>query len=165
MNIMDSDAFLDMPPTSQLLYVHLGMRADDEGFIGNPRRIMKMTGAGEDDMKILLAKKFILLFESGVAVVKHWRIHNTIRMDRFAETTYRNEKKLLKLKENRSYTLSGEGVSLATTRQPNGNQRLSQVKLSKDNINSPLKEERNTEPKQIGELLKKYKPTSLRSKS
>ena len=120
MSIMDSDAFLDMPPTSQLLYVHLGMRADDEGFLGNPKRIIKMLGANDDDFKILLAKKFIIQFESGVVVIKHWRLHNTIRMDRFAPTTYRKEKDQLYLKENRGYTLSKEGVSLATRRQPNG---------------------------------------------
>src|SRR3990167_7047893 len=118
MSIMDSDAFLDMPTTSQLLYVHLGMRADDEGFIGNPKRIIKMLGANDDDFKILLAKKFVLQFESGVVVIKHWRMHNTIRMDRFAATNYRVEKDLLFLKENHSYTLQKEGISLATRRQP-----------------------------------------------
>jgi hypothetical protein len=134
MTIMDSDAFLDMPLTSQLLYVHLGMRADDEGFIGNPKRIIKMMGANEDDIKILLAKEFLLEFGSGIVVVKHWRVHNTIRMDRFAPTTYRKEKNQLYLEENRAYTLSKEGVTLATKRQPRGDQLAPQVKLSKDNI-------------------------------
>src|SRR6266699_2600261 len=92
MSIMDSDAFLDMPTTSQLLYVHLGMRADHEGFVGNPKRIVKMMGANDDDLKILFAKKFLLQFDSGVVVIKHWRLHNTIRMDRFAPTNYREEK-------------------------------------------------------------------------
>ena len=142
MSIMDSDAFLDMPTTSQLLYVHLGMRADDEGFIGNPKRIVKMTGANEDDLKILLAKKFLLAFESGVVVIKHWRMHNTIRMDRFTQTTYKREKDLLFMKENRGYSLTKEGnISLATRRQPNGNLLATQVKLSKDNINTSSKSE------------------------
>ena len=136
MTIMDSDVFLDMPLTSQLLYVHLGMRADDEGFIGNPKRIIKMMGANEDDIKILLAKKFLIEFASGIVVVKHWRVHNTIRMDRFAPTTYRKEKDQLYLEENRAYTLSKEGVSLATKRQPSGNPLAPQVKLSEDNINT-----------------------------
>ena len=145
MSIMDSDAFLDMPPTSQLLYVHLGMRADDEGFLGNPKRIIKMLGANDDDFKILLAKKFIIQFESGVVVIKHWRLHNTIRMDRFAPTTYRKEKDQLYLKENRGYTLSKDGVSLATRRQPNGNLLATQVKLSKDKINIATLNPVNTE--------------------
>ena len=135
MSIMDSDSFLDMPLSSQILYVHLAMRADDEGFIGNPNRIIKMVGANDDDYKILLAKKFLLKFESGVVVIKHWRIHNTIRMDRFAPTTYRTEKDQLYIKENRAYTFSKEGTSLATRRQPPGNLLATQVKLSKDNIN------------------------------
>src|SRR5207249_3581069 len=118
------------------LYVHLAMRADDEGFIGNPNRIIKMVGANDDDYKILLAKKFLLKFESGVVVIKHWRMHNTIRMDRFAPTTYRREKAQLYLKENRAYTLSTDGVSLATKRQPVGNRLATQVRLSKDNINT-----------------------------
>ena len=140
MSIMDSDAFLDMPTTSQLLYVHLGMRADDEGFIGNPKRIVKMTGANEDDLKILLAKKFLLAFESGVVFIKHWRMHNTIRMDRFTQTTYKREKDLLFMKENRGYSFTKEGnTSLATRRQPTGNLLATQVKLSKDNINTSSK--------------------------
>ena len=92
LQIVDTDAFLDMPLSSQLLYFHLTMRADDEGFIGNPKKIMRLIGVQDDDMKILLAKRFILSFESGVVVIKHWLIHNTIRMDRFNKTSYGKEK-------------------------------------------------------------------------
>jgi hypothetical protein len=163
MGIMDSDAFLDMPTTSQLLYVHLGMRADDEGFIGNPKSVMRVMGASEDDLKILMAKRFVLSFESGVIVMKHWRMHNTIRMDRFAPTVYREEREKLRIKPNRSYTFSEDGVPLAPIGVYSGNQmatRLPQVKLSKDNIN------RNTEDvlknmeirNATEELRKKYKP-------
>ena len=137
--IVDSDAFLDMPQSSQLLYFHLSMRADDEGFVGNPKKIMRMIGTGEDDLKVLLAKRFILGFESGVVVIKHWLIHNSIRMDRFNPTAYQEEKKQLFIKDNRSYTLDQEQRDklLATRWQPNGNQmepqvKLSKVKLSKD---------------------------------
>ena len=80
--IIDSDAFLDMPHTTQLLYFHLSMRADDDGFINNPKNIMRMIGCKDDDLKILLTKKFILPFESGVVVIKHWQIHNYIQKDR-----------------------------------------------------------------------------------
>lgn len=122
--IVDSDAFMDMPQSSQLLYFHLCMRADDEGFVGNPKRIIKMVGSNDDDYKILLAKRFLIPFESGVCVIKHWLIHNTIRMDRFNPTTYQDEKSLLEIKENKAYS---DGL-------PNGNQMATQVKLSKVNL-------------------------------
>lgn len=125
LQIVDTDAFLEMPISSQLLYFHLAMRADDEGFIGNPKKIMRLVGVQEDDYKILVAKRFLLIFESGVVVIKHWLIHNTIRMDRFNQTTYQDEKNRITTKENRAYT------ELATIRQPNDNQLATQVKLSK----------------------------------
>ena len=74
--IIDSDAFLDMPLSSQALYFHLSMRADDEGFINNPKRIQKIVNCGDDDLRILIAKKFVIIFESGVIVIKHWKMHN-----------------------------------------------------------------------------------------
>ena len=80
--IIDSDAFLDMPLSAQALYFHLSMRADDDGFINNPKKIQRMVGASDDDCKLLLMKRFIIVFESGVVVIKHWRIHNYIRNDR-----------------------------------------------------------------------------------
>ena len=77
-SIIDSDLFLDMPATTQMLYFHLAMRADDDGFINDPKRIMRMIGASDDDMRILIAKQFVILFDSGIVVIKHWRIHNYI---------------------------------------------------------------------------------------
>ena len=103
--IIDSDAFLDMPLSTQTLYFHLSMRADDDGFINNPRKIQRMIGCGEDDLKLLIAKKFVITFESGVIVIKHWKIHNYIQKDRYKETVYREEKSMLSLKENKAYTL------------------------------------------------------------
>ena len=105
--IVDTDAFLDMPLSSQALYFHLSMRADDDGFIGGHKKIMRMIGCSEDDMKILLAKNFIIPFESGVCVIKHWKIHNYIQSDRYSETTYVEEKARLEVKKNKSYTLKG----------------------------------------------------------
>ena len=102
--IIDSDAFLDMPTSSQLLYFHLAMRADDDGFINKPKSIMRMCSCTEDDMKVLISKKFIIPFDSGVVVVKHWKLHNTIRKDMYHETKYRDEKATLKLDENKAYT-------------------------------------------------------------
>ena len=109
-DIVDSDAFLDMPSTSQLLYFHLAMRADDDGFV-SPKKVMRLFGAGEDDLKVLLVKRFVLLFESGVIVIKHWLIHNLIRADRYRETNYKIEKAMLGLNEYGAYTeLSGDNA-------------------------------------------------------
>ena len=104
--IIDSDAFLDMPLSAQCLYFHLSMRADDEGFLNNHKKIQRMIGASDDDLKILLAKNFIIAFESGVIVIKHWKIHNYIRADRLTKTNYEEERKMLSVKDNGSYTLN-----------------------------------------------------------
>lgn len=128
--IIDSDMFLDMPLSTQALYFHLSMRADDDGFINNPRKIQRMVGASDDDLRVLVMKRFILPFDSGVVVIKHWRIHNYIRNDRYKETVYKDEKAQLLLKENGAYT------ELTTTGIPDGNQDVSaletQVRLGKD---------------------------------
>lgn len=106
MKIVDSDAFLEMPLSTQCLYFHLNMRADDDGFIGNPKRICKLIGCNDDDLKLLIAKRFVLVFDNGVIVIKHWRMHNTIQKDRYVPTTYSDELKQLGIKDNKSYTLS-----------------------------------------------------------
>ena len=107
MKIVDSDAFLDMPLSTQCLYFHLNMRADDDGFVGNAKRVMKVIGASDDDLKLLIAKRFVLCFEDGVIVIKHWRMHNTLSQGRYHETQYLDEKSLLKIKDNGSYSLNG----------------------------------------------------------
>lgn len=117
--IIDSDAFLDMPLSTQALYFHLNMRADDDGFVGNPKRIQRLVGASEDDLKLLIAKRFLLVFEDGVIAIKHWRMHNTIRNDRYTRTAYIEELKQLKIKDNKAYTLSNDEI---VEWQPNGNQ-------------------------------------------
>ena len=130
--IIDSDMFLDMPLSTQALYFHLSMRADDDGFINNPRKIQRMIGASDDDLKVLVMKRFILPFDSGVVVIKHWKIHNYIRNDRYKETVYQDEKSQLLLKENGAYT------ELATIGIPDGNQdgyqMETQVRLGKDSL-------------------------------
>ena len=118
MHILDSDAFLDMPLSTQCLYFHLNMRADDDGFIGNPKRIQRLIGSNDDDLKLLIAKRFVLAFDDGVMVIKHWRMHNTIRGDRYTPTAYQEELSMLLLKDNKSYSLTS-GNRLATKRQPN----------------------------------------------
>jgi hypothetical protein len=105
--IVLSDAFLDMPMSARCLYFTLGMLADDDGFVNAPRSIMRQCGASDDDMKLLVAKKFALLFDSGVIVIKHWRINNYLRNDRYTETKYGEEKASLSLDENGAYTQHG----------------------------------------------------------
>ena len=104
--IIDSDNFLELPLSTQALYFHLLLRADDDGFINNPKRIQRMIGGSEDDFKLLIAKQYILTFSSGVIVIKHWRMHNCIKKDRYHETDCINEKNMLYLNENKTYTLS-----------------------------------------------------------
>lgn len=128
-SIVDSDAFLDMPLSTQCLYFHLNERADDDGFVGNAQRIVKLIGANTDDLTLLIAKKFLLSFETGVVVVKHWLIHNYIRKDRYNETNYKDEKNLLYLNENNSYTFKDTGKKVSGL--PMVDQRLTQVRLGK----------------------------------
>lgn len=119
--ITESDAFLDMPVSSQALYFHLCMNADDDGFVNNPKKIMKIVGAGEDDLKVLLTKRFVLAFESGVIVIKHWRMHNLLRKDRYKPSEYLEERAKLYIKDNGAYTFDeNQGVLLllATKWQP-----------------------------------------------
>lgn len=118
MHIVDSDAFLDMPLSTQALYFHLNMRADDDGFLGNPKRIQRLIGASDDDLKILIAKRFVLAFEDGVIVIKHWRMHNTIQKDRYTPTAYQEELSTLLLKGNKSYSLNA-GNKLETNWKQN----------------------------------------------
>lgn len=128
--IIDSDAFLDMPLSTQSLYFHLSMRADDDGFINNPKKIQRMVGASEDDLKLLVAKNFIIPFESGIVVIKHWKIHNYIRSDRYKETVYAEEKASLNLKENGAYTFGiPNDTQLETACIPDGYQMDTQVRL------------------------------------
>lgn len=103
--VLDTDAFLDMPLSAQALYFHLNLRADDDGFVSSPKRIQTYIGASEDDLKLLVAKRFLIAFPDGVMVVKHWRMHNTIKKDRYTPTDYQEDLRLLGLKENKAYTL------------------------------------------------------------
>lgn len=108
--IVLSDAFLDMPASARCLYFTLGMLADDDGFVNSPRSIMRQCGATDDDMKLLLAKKFALIFDSGVIVIKHWRINNYLRSDRHTTTKYKQELDSLAIAESGAYTRSEVGI-------------------------------------------------------
>lgn len=122
--IIDSDAFLDMPLSTQALYFHLSMNADDEGFVGNPKKIQKMIGARDDDYQILVSKRFILAFPSGIIVIKHWKINNYIQADRFKATTYIEEKATLTLDLKKAYVERIQNVS----------KMYAQYRIGKDSI-------------------------------
>lgn len=103
--VIDSDLFLEMPITSQLLYFHLSMRADDDGFINKPKSIMRLIGCKEDDMKVLISNQFVVPFDTGVVVIRHWRVHNYIQSDRYKPTQYQAEKAKITLDESNVYIM------------------------------------------------------------
>lgn len=140
--IIDSDAFLDMPLSAQALYFQLSMRADDDGFVNNPKRIQRMIGASEDDLKLLMAKSFVLVFDTGVIVIKHWRINNYLRGDRYKPTVYQDEYQMISVKDNGAYTLGiPNGNQMATNGIPNGYQMDTQVSIGKESIDKVSKGE------------------------
>ena len=106
--ITNSDDFLELPDSSQVLYFHLNMNADDDGFVNNWRSIIRMTGTKEDDLKLLITKSFVIPFESGVIVIKHWRINNYLRNDRYKETKHKEELSCLSIDENGEYLLGNQ---------------------------------------------------------
>jgi|GEM_PF-1473625 len=148
LDVIDTDAFLDMPQSSQLLYFHLNARADDDGFVSSPKRIARSIGSQDDDLKLLSAKKFIIPFTDGVCVIKHWRVNNFIRKDIYKETQYLNLKQSLFIRSNGSYTTTDNDRSVEipkghftlesvdvtlTSRQPRlGKVREGKVSIVKD---------------------------------
>lgn len=128
--ITESDSFLDMPSSTQMLYFHFSMNADDDGFVNNPKKIQKMCGASDDDFKLLIAKSFIILFDSGIIVIKHWKMHNYIQADRYRPTDYVEEKSMLGIKSNKAYTLD---VSKTDT-ECIQNGYVGKVSIDKDSI-------------------------------
>ena len=157
--IIDSDAFLDMPMSTQALYFHLNMRADDDGFINNPRKIQRMIGASEDDLKLLIAKRFVLAFENGVIVIKHWKIHNYIRKDRYHPTLYQEEKQSIDVKDDGSYT---DHLNLLPTNgQPDDNQRLTEVRLGKDRLGKDRLGKDSIEGETPKSKAKRFTPPTL----
>ncbi len=130
--IIDSDAFLEMSATAQLLYFHLSMRADDDGFVNNPKTIIRMCSCSNDDLECLVEKKFVIPFESGIVVIKHWKINNYIRNDRYIETKYKEERAMLELDKNKAYTTQKK--PLDTIGIPSDNQMDTQYSIGKDSI-------------------------------
>ena len=148
--IIDSDAFIDMPLSTQALYFHLSMRGDDDGFINNPKKIQRMIGASDDDLKMLVAKRFIIPFDSGVVVIKHWKIHNYIRGDRKKDTMYPEEMALLEEKSNGAYSLKADGFFSVTDKRPSIDRQVTDKcphRLGKDRlVEVSTVEDNNIEP-------------------
>ncbi|EPX17097.1 DNA replication protein [Streptococcus agalactiae LDS 623] len=141
-DITSSDIFVDMPASTRLLYYDLGMEADDDGFVGNAKMLSRAYGASNDDIKLLQAKGFIVVFESGVTVIKDWKINNQIRKDRYKPTIYQTEKNMLSTDSTGSYVLGNQmatkwqpnGNQMATKWQPNGNQMATQYSIGKERL-------------------------------
>lgn len=149
--ITETDQFLDLPMSTQCLYFHLNMSADDDGFVSNAKTIRRMIGASDDDLKLLMGKEFIIPFESGVVVIKDWKIHNYIRSDRYNETVYKEEKKLLEINENGQYKLDiADNIPndipsvIPTVYQRDTQVRLGKVRLGKDSNNNHQKKKNNS---------------------
>ena len=155
--IVETDFFIDMPVTAKYLYFYLNMEADDDGFVGNPKTIKLISGATEDDFKILIAKKFIIPFESGVVVIKDWLIHNYIRPDRYNETQYLKEKKQLGLTENKEYSrLDDIGIQdvIPLVATGKSKDRLGKDRIGKDRIGKRESKDKTDkkESKEVNEL-------------
>ncbi len=129
--ITDSDLFLEMSLSAQALYFHLGLHADDEGFVSSPKRIVRATGCNEDDLKLLIAKGFVICFDSGIIVITHWNLHNNIRKDRKKDTFFKAEKALLSLNNGVYSEIDNQKT---TNCLPTDNQMSAQDKISKDKI-------------------------------
>lgn len=143
MKIVDSDPFKEMPLSAQALYFHLVMNADDEGFLNKAKSVQRSIMASDDDMKLLIAKDFIIRFESGIMVIKHWKMHNTIQPSRLKPTQYTEERSLLNVKENKAYTLNLKDIgTLPTDCQQNDSEcqqndaeiRLEEIRLEECSV-------------------------------
>ena len=151
LNLIDTDLFLEMPISSQNLYFHLGMRADDEGFVGNPKKIIRTIGANEDDLRVLITKNFVIPFETGVIVIRHWKLNNYLRNDRKQDTIYQYEKSLL-VENNNVYELGIPNDNQMSTNCP---PRIDKNSIDKDNI-CPSKDEQDNPPLKETELADNF---------
>ena len=155
--ITESDAFLDMPSSTQMLYFHFSMNADDDGFVNNPKKIQKMCGASDDDFKLLIVKSFIILFDSGIIVIKHWKMHNYIQADRYRPTDYVEEKSMLGIKSNKAYTLDVSKMDTECIHNGYiGKDSIGKVSIDKNSIDKDSKVESVR-----GEKAKRFYPPTL----
>lgn len=151
--VVDTDEFLDMPSSTQSLYYHLGMRADDDGFVSSPKKIVKLVNCSNDDLKLLIAKGFIIPFDSGIIAIRHWKLNNDLKKDRYTPTIYLNEKSTLRVNKNKVYSIDGN--NLETNWIQNGNKLDTQYSIDKNSKDKNSKEyivqkqEENQEEKQV----------------
>lgn len=149
-SVIETDNFMDMPMTTQCLYFHMLIRADDDGFVSNPKRIMREVGCNEDDMKLLVAKGYVILFDSGVIVIRHWKIHNLIRKDRYKPSLC-EERNMVSLENNKVYHIIGfttprvgMSVGIPTDNQPAP--RLSDNRDPQDRLGKDRSEKDSSAP-------------------
>ena len=118
LDVVDTDNFLDMPLSAQALYFHMGMRADDDGFVASPLRIQKITGASNDDLKLLIAKGYVIPFESGIVVITHWKQQNSVKADRYTPTVHIEERNMLNVDDSQAYRMEPKWNQIGTTAEP-----------------------------------------------
>lgn len=160
--IIDSDNFMDMPATARLLYYDLAMRADDDGFVNSPKKIIRMTGASPDDINILIHRQFIIPFDNGVVVIKHWRIHNYIRKDTYTPTLHTEEKALIECDENKAYTLRPRLVDGSSTVRPRlVDGSLTQIRIDKNRLDKINNISSDNNKKSDNKQQKKIKMTVI----
>lgn len=157
LDVIDTDQFLNLSATAQNLYFHLCMHGDDDGFVSSPRKIMKMIGATDGDMQTLISNDYVILFEKGIIVIRHWRLHNIIKNDRYHETIYTEEKSLLTLNNNKVYELNSKANNniMETKWIQDGTKMEPEVKLSKDKLSKESKKERKIS-KSFDDLIDSY---------
>lgn len=132
-DVTETDTFLEMPLTAQALYFHLAMRGDDDGFVSNPRSIMRVTGCSENDLKTLAESGYIITFRSGVIVISDWKVNNYLRGDRYKPTTFQNELSMLTETSNKRYVLESDSQR-STVGIPNSNQMETQYSIEKNRV-------------------------------
>ncbi len=159
-SIVLSDAFLDMPASARALYFTLGMLADDDGFVGAPKSVMRQCSASPDDLNILVSKRFIIPFPSGVIVIKHWKINNTLKADRYRQTEYQEELSMLQVKQNKAYTEAGNvpEIPLGTEVEPewiqSGSTLEPQVSIGKDRLDIEEEEDARARAREsVGKVM------------
>ena len=153
--ITESDQFLDMPMSSQSLYFHINMQADDDGFVGNVKTIKRMIGASDDDLKLLISKRFLIPFDTGIVVIRDWKIHNYIQKDRYTETFYKHEKAMLETTDNKQYQVMDteciQSVSSLDTQV-----RLGKDRLGKDRLEEELEKDKEIDSNNSQQSQKRY---------
>ncbi len=140
-SVIDSDTYMNLPLSAQALYFHLSMRADDDGFVGNPKTILRMTGCKSEDFKVLIEAGFIIEFESGIACIRHWHVNNYIQNDRYKPTVYKAEKTQIRLDESDVYTLDTECIQVVSntdTQVSIGKDRLGKDSLGKVSLGKEI---------------------------